>query len=114
MGKLIALLKDAGLAWSDDNAPRMGAALADYAIFSLAPTLVISIAVASFFFGKEAVTGQFASQIEELVGPDGAQAVQTMLANADNLGTTSLPAIVGVVLLFIGAMGLFTELRGAM
>src|SRR5258708_31769433 len=88
MGRLIALLKDAGVAWSEDNAPRMGAALAYYAIFSLAPILVISIAIASFFFGKDAVTGQFAGQIEQLVGPEGAQAIQTMLANADKPGFT--------------------------
>lgn len=114
MRKLIALLKDAALAWSEDNAQRMGAALAYYAMFSLAPILVISIAVASVFFGKEAVTGQFAGQIDALVGPEGAQAVQTMLANADKLGSKSVPAIIGIVILFIGAMGLFAELRGAM
>jgi membrane protein len=114
MRGLIALLKDAAVAWSDDNAPRMGAALAYYAMFSLAPTLVISIAVASVFFGRDAVTGQFAGQIEAMVGPEGAQAVQTMLANADALDFKSVPAIIGIVILFVGAVGLFAELRSAM
>ena len=112
--RLFGLLKEAASGWLDDNAPRMGAALAYYAIFSLAPIFVIAIAVAGFFFGREAVTGQFATHIEQLIGPDGAQAVQTMLANADQLESKSLPTILGVILLFVGAMGLFSELRGAM
>jgi membrane protein len=114
MRSLVALLKDAGVGWSEDNAPRMGAALAYFAIFSLAPTLVIAIAIAGLFFSKEAVKGQFAGQVEQLVGPEGAQAVQTMLANADKLGSHSLPAILSVVMLFVGAVGLFAELRSAM
>jgi membrane protein len=114
MRSLLALLKDAGVAWSEDYASRMGAALAYYAIFSLAPILVISIAVASFFFGREAVTGQFAGQIEATVGPQGAEAIQTMLANADKLESKSVPTIVGIVILFVGAVGLFAELRSAM
>jgi membrane protein len=111
---LLALLKEAAVGWSNDNAQRMGAALAYYAIFSLAPTLVIAIAVAGFFFGKHTVKGQFADQMEQLVGPEPAEAVQTILANADKLGSRSLPAIISVVMLFIGAMGLFSELRSAM
>ena len=114
MRRLIALLKDAGVAWSEDNAQRLGAALAYYAIFSLAPILVISIAVASVFFGREAVTGQFAGQIEDTVGPEGAAAIQTMLANADQLGSKSVPTIVGIAILFVGAVGMFAELRSAM
>jgi membrane protein len=114
MRGLMQLLKEASAGWLEDNASRMGAALAYYAIFSLAPILVIAIAGAGFFFGREAVTGHFAAQIEQVVGPDGAQAIQTMLANADHLGSTSLPAVIGTVMLFIGAMGLFSELRSAM
>jgi membrane protein len=114
MRGLIALLKDAGVGWSEDNAQRMGAALAYYAIFSLAPILVIAIAVAGFVFGKDAVEGQFAGQIAQVVGEEGAQTIQTMLANAEAPGTNTLSAIVGVGMLFIGAMGLFSELRSAM
>jgi membrane protein len=114
MRGLFALLKEAAVDWSEDNAPRMGAALAYFAIFSLTPILVIAIAIAGVFFGEDAAKGQFAGQIEQMVGPEGSQAVQTMLANADGLGASRLPAIIGVVAIFIGAMGLFSELRGAM
>ncbi len=75
---------------------------------------MIAIAVAGFFFGRHTVKGQITSQLEQVVGPEAAEAVETMLANADKLGSKSLPAILGVVMLFIGAMGLFSELRSAM
>src|SRR5580693_8956052 len=71
------LLKMTSTEWSNDKVPRMGAALAYYTIFSLAPLLVIAIAIAGLAFGVKAAQGQITGQIQGLIGVDGAKAVQT-------------------------------------
>jgi membrane protein len=99
------------LGWWNDNVPRMGAALAYYTLFSLAPILVVAIAIAGFAFGAEAVRGEIVSQIQGLVGHDGALAVQAMLEGAGK-PSSSIPAtIVGVITFFLGATGAFLELQ---
>ena len=77
-----ALLKAAYLEWSKDKAPRMGAALAYYTIFSLAPLLIIAVAIAGLAFGMQAAQGEIAGQIQGLVGRDGAKAIQAMIQSA--------------------------------
>jgi membrane protein len=89
----------------------MGAALAYYTLFSLAPILVVAIAVAGLVFGPEAVRGEIVGQIDGLIGPQGAQAVQAMLEGAAR-PSNSIPAtIVGVITFFLGATGAFLELQ---
>ena len=78
-----ALFQDAGSQWMEDKASRLGAALAYYTAFSLAPLLVIVIAIAGLIFGREAATGSLSEQIESVVGEDGAKAVGTMVASAN-------------------------------
>ena len=107
------LFKDAGIHWMDDNAPRLGAALAYYTAFSLAPLLVIVIAIVGLVYGREAVTGQLAGQIESLVGEDGAKAVQSMVASASQPTSGAVATILGVVMLLVGALGLFGQLQDA-
>ena len=77
--KLWAILKEAGSQWVSDKAPRLGAALAYYTIFSIAPLLVIVIGVAGLVFGQEVAEGQMTRQVEHLVGRQGGEAVQTMV-----------------------------------
>ena len=97
--------------WWNDNVPRMGAALAYYTLFSLAPILVVAIAVAGLVFGPEAVRGEIVGQIDGLVGHEGAKAVQAMLEGAAK-PSASIPAtIVGVITFFLGATGAFLELQ---
>ncbi|RYF44554.1 MAG: YihY/virulence factor BrkB family protein, partial [Comamonadaceae bacterium] len=74
--QLWTLSRDAAVAWIDDFAPSMGAAISYYTMFSLAPLLVIVIAVAGALFGAEAVNGQIAAQLSGLIGAEGATAVQ--------------------------------------
>src|SRR5690242_5201011 len=69
-------------AWTDDYAPSMGAALSYYALFSIAPLLLIVIGVAGYFFGEQAARGEIFGQIAGLIGPDGAQAVEGLVASA--------------------------------
>jgi membrane protein len=107
----LALLKETFAGWSDDGALDLGAALAYYAIFSLAPLLLIVIGVAGLVWGREAVQGQLVSQLQGLVGTEGGQAIQTMIANAGKHGKGVLATIVGVVTILFGATGVFVSLQ---
>jgi membrane protein len=78
-----ALLKKVASSWLDDYAPSMGAALAYYTLFSLAPLLLIVISVAGLVFGQEAARGEIESQLRDLMGEQGASAVQALLASVD-------------------------------
>ena len=105
------MLKGAVAGWWGDNVPRMGAALAYYTLFSLAPILIVAIAVAGLAFGREAVRGEVVGQIQGLVGREGAQAVQAMLEGAAK-PSSSIPAtIIGIITFFLGATGAFLELQ---
>jgi len=79
---LWTVAKEAAGNWSRHKDSRQGAALAYYSVFSLGPIIVIAIAVAGFFFGREAVSGQVASSIRDMIGDTGAKAVEAMLADA--------------------------------
>ena len=117
MGRLktvLSVVKEAFADWKDDNAPRLGAALAYYTVFSLAPLLVIAIAVAGLAFGHEAAQGRIVAEIQGLVGKAGAEAVQGMLESARKPSSSVWAAILGTITLILGAGGAFTELRGAL
>ncbi len=108
------LAKAAFKEWRADKATRLGAALSYYTVFSLAPLLVIIIAIAGFVFGRQAVEGQLVGQIEGLVGPAGAQLIQTMIVNASESGTGILATVIGIGTLLLGATGVFGELKDAL
>jgi len=110
-----AILKETLAAWSEDKVPRLGAALAYYTLFSLAPLLIIVIGVTSLIFGEDAAQGRIAEQINGLVGDKGAQAIQAMLQNAGAEKSSGIVAtVVGVVTLLFGASGVFGELQDAL
>jgi membrane protein len=111
---VFGMLKEAAADWSQDNAPRLGAALSYYTIFSLAPLLLISIGVAGLFFGQEAAQGRIVHQIDGLLGTDGAKTVEEMLENARKPATGTLATMAGFVTLIFGATGAFTELRSSL
>jgi membrane protein len=108
------LLRATYAEWSRDKAPRMGAALAYYTIFSLAPLLVIAIAIAGFVFGKDAVQGEIMGQIQGLVGSESARAVQTMIQSAHKPAHGVIATIFGIAILLLGASGVFTEMQDAL
>jgi membrane protein len=113
--RIFKLLKDTVTEWNEDNVPMFAAALAYYTIFSLAPLLLIAIAIVGFFFGEAAAQGEIVRQIQGLIGKDGAEAIQTMIQNAHRPGSGgTLATIVGVVLLFLGASGVFGQLQTAL
>jgi membrane protein len=108
------LLKITYLEWSKDKAPRMGAALAYYTIFSLAPLLIIAIAVAGLAFGMQATQGEITKQIEGLIGPDGARAIQAMIQSAHRPAHGVIASAIGLLALFLGASGVLSEMQDAL
>ncbi len=100
--------------WSRDNAPRLAASLAYYTILSSAPLLVVSIAVADFFFGDKAVEGQLAWEIETLVGGQAAQAIQAILRNAHRPSSGLIATILSIATLMVGASSVVVELHSAL
>ena len=107
---LWSLVKETAGCWSDHEAPRMGAAVAYYAVLSMAPLVVLAIAIAGFIFGGDAARGQITYQVRSTIGEPGAQVIQSVLKNAHQpSGITA--TILGLITLLIGASGVFIELR---
>src|SRR5438067_660858 len=114
LATLWSLLKESLYAWYADYAPSMGAALSYYTIFSIAPMLVIVIAVAGLAFGSEAASGAIFEQLRGLVGDDGAVAIQGLVKSASKPATSIIAAITGVITLGIGATTVLGELQSAL
>jgi membrane protein len=108
------VLKAAGSDWVEDKAAQLGAALAFYSILSVAPLLLVALAIAAFFFGEKAATGDMMTQLEGLVGSEGAGAIDAMLKHAQRPQTGIVATVLGVVTLLFGASGVFAELQNAM
>lgn len=108
------LLKLTWEEWTDDNGASLSAALSYYTVFSLAPILVIAVAVAGLFFGEEAARGQLVGQIRGMVGEQGAELTQTMIANASEPAKGTLATILGVLTLLFGATGAFSEMQASL
>lgn len=108
------ILKETATDWSDDNASRLAAALACYTLLSIAPLLVLSVAVAGLAFGEEAARGQIVGQIGGIVGTEAGVAVQTIAANAKEPSAGILSSIVGLAVLLFGASGVFNELQNTL
>jgi membrane protein len=106
--------KEAAANWSSHKDSRQGAALAYYSIFSLGPIIVIAIAVAGFFFGREAVSGQVAASIKDMLGDTGAKAVQAMLADAGRPREGMLATLLGIGTLLFAAIGVVIQLKDAL
>jgi membrane protein len=109
-----ALFKDAVEAWMDDYAPSMGAALSYYTLFSIAPLLLIAVGVAGLVFGEDAARGEIFGQLRELMGDDGASAIERLLASADKPEGGVIATSVGMSMLLLGAMTVFGELQNAL
>src|SRR4051794_10727322 len=100
--------------WHDDKGPRMGAALAYYMALSLAPTVVIILAVAGLAFGAKAAESRLIWQIQDLVGYEGAKVIQAMIEGKQRSSSGIFTAFLGLVALFFGATGVVIELRDAL
>ena len=108
------LFKVSATEWSNDKAPRLGASLSYYTIFSLAPVLLLVIAVAGMVLGRDAAQGKIVEQLQGLLGADAAKAIQTMLEKANQHGKGIVATVVGAVTLIVGATGVMIELQDAL
>ncbi len=108
------IAKQSVMAWIDDGASSMGAAIAFYTVFSIAPLLVIVIAVAGAVWGREAVQGEIVGQIADVIGRDAAITVQGLLQSAAVSGNSLMATVLGVGALLIGATRAFAELQTAL
>ena len=111
IGRQWQIIVAAANAWMDDYAPSMGAALSYYTLFSLAPLLVLIIAIAGMVFGQDAAQGAIIAQLQGIMGEEGATAVQGLLQAAREPSTGIVASIVGGVLLLLGATAIFAELQ---
>lgn len=108
------LIKEAAADWSHDRAPRLGAALAYYTVFSLVPFLVVVIALIGLVLGQEAAQSAILSHIATLVGDQSAAAIKDMIQRADQPSTGLVATGLAVVTLLFGASGVFGQLQDAL
>ncbi len=111
---IVKLLKETFKEWQQDKASRLAASLAYYTIFSLAPLLIIAIAITGAIFGEEAARGEIVAQIQGLVGTEGAKAIETAIDNANKPDVSSIASLISLVVLLFGASGVFAQLQEAL
>ncbi len=102
------------IAWFDHRAASKGAALAFYTLFSMTPIMVLVIAISGYFFGAQAAQGEIIAQIQGLVGPNGAKAIQALLAAARDPASGIVATLLASVMLLVGATSVFAELKGSL
>lgn len=109
-----AIVLEAIRNWNEDNVSRLAAALSCYTLISIAPLGILSVAVAGAVFGQSAARGQIATDMSSLVGIKAARAIGTIILNARGPGSGITSTVLGVVILLLGASGVFAELQSAM
>lgn len=112
--RLKVVLIESLKSWIDHRGASKGAALAFYTLFSMTPILILAIVIAGYFFGAEAAQGEIVAQVEGLVGPNGAQAIQALLAAARDPTASMAATLMASVLLLLGATTVFVELKGSL
>ena len=113
-GEAWGLLRGAFAEWLADGAPRLGAALAYYTLFSLAPLLLAAIAVAGLAFGEEAAQGRIVAELESLIGRSGAEAAQAMIEASRRPSSGIVASLAALATLLVGASGVFVQLQDAL
>ena len=108
------LAKQSVSAWIDDYAPSMGAAISYYTVFSIAPLLIIVIAVAGFVWGREAVQGELVGQLTGLIGKEGATGIQALIESANQPTQGLVATVISTLVLIVGATTVFAELQSAL
>lgn len=108
------LLKETASEWSAHNAPRLGAALAYYALLSIAPLLILLVAICGLVFDKNTAEHQLLAQVQDMVGPSAAKSLKAVLDNAHQTGSGIFASAVALITLLFGASGVFVELRDSL
>lgn len=105
------MITEAYFEFLDDKGFKMAASLSYYSAFSLGPLLIIVIAIAGFVFGEDAAKGQIFYELRNLVGPDGAVMIETILKGASSKSTGIIATAISIILLILGSVGVFLELQ---
>ncbi len=111
---VLRLILDTYDEWSQDKADRLGAALAYYALFSIAPLLIIMITIAGAIYGETAARGEIVNTITVQIGPQVAQGVEQLLASVHNSSSSLLTTILSAIILIFGATNLFGQLKDSL
>jgi membrane protein len=111
---IVRMFGAAGRAWWDDDAPRLGASLAYYTLFAIAPILLVATAIAGMVFGAEAVRGEIVGQLDHLIGREGARAVQNLFEGASQRRAGIFATVFGSITFVVAATGAFLELQAAL
>jgi membrane protein len=111
VGAVWSVIKETASDWKEDNASGLAAALAYYTLLSIAPMVVLAVAIAGLAFGEEAARGQISEQIGAVVGPQAGESIQSIAQNAQAPSAGVLSSIIGVIVLLFGASGVFGELQ---
>jgi membrane protein len=114
IGPVIGVFREAARRWWGGNTPRFAAALAYYAAFSLAPLVILGVAIAGLVYGPEAATGELGARLRETVGPQVAAALQDVVRSMDQSGAGRLATVVSVLVLLVGAATFFAELQATL
>lgn len=113
-GEAFSMLRAAGSKWNAHNAPRLGAALAYYTLFSLAPLVILLVAICELVFTRSAAESNVLRQLQSVLGNSGANAVRAVFESAHHRSSGAIASAVAVVALFFGASGVFVELRDSL
>ena len=108
------VIRAAAADWVDDKASQLGASLAFYSVLSIAPLVVIALALAALVFDEGVATKQFLAQMNELVGPEGAEAIASMIESSRKPATGIVATVLALATLLFGASGVFGQLQDAM
>ena len=108
------VVRGAATEWTTDKVPRLAAAIAFYSLFSLAPIVIIAVAIAGAVFGPAAAHRELLDQAQYLVGPDGAEAIRLLIKHAPRREASALATLAGVATMLFAATGAFTELKDAL
>lgn len=108
------MIKDTFAKWYEDNPAQRGAAIAFYALFAIAPLLVIAVALAGSIFGIQATENQIVEALHDVVGRELAVALQALIKDASQSKAGALPTVLGLLTLFVGALGVVGELRSTL
>ena len=108
------LLKDTASGWDEDNVTRLAASLAYYTLLSIAPLIILAVAVAGLAFGQDAAREHISGELASVVGAGAAGSIQAIAKNAHTPGKGVLSVVIGLVVLLFGASGVFGELQSAL
>jgi membrane protein len=111
---VVSLMKDTISEWLDDRAMSLAASLAFYTVLSLAPLLILAVSVAGMFFGESAARGEITQQLRNMLGADAGSAIESILAHTKEPHANLIGTVVGLVVLFFGASGVFSELQDSL